>query len=99
MTLELFGFGLMAAALLLYLTHRLEKAMTVNTDKLTAATDRLSVSIATELRQLADAMTSSDAPAQAIVDGTAEKLNALADQLDADDAPPAPTPEAEHPEG
>lgn len=99
---------LVLGILLIYLTHRLENAMTVNTSKLDSAVTRLSTSVATELRQLAEAMTASDAPSQTIVDVTADKLNALADTLDADDAPvveppvvepPVATPEAEHPEG
>lgn len=79
------------AILLIYLTHRLENAMSANSDKLDAALARLTASVAAEMRQLADAITAGDTP----LSTAADKLNALADTLDSDDAPvtpPAPAP-------
>lgn len=79
------------AILLIYLTHRLERIMSANSDKLDAALARLTASVAAEMRQLADAIIAGDTP----LSTAADKLNALADTLDSDDAPvtpPAPAP-------
>lgn len=78
---------LVRGLVVIHIAHSLEKIMPTNSEKLAAALERLTTSVATEMRQLADAISAGDTPVAAAADA----INALADKLDSDD-PAAPTP-------
>lgn len=68
--------------------HLWRKSMSKSLDNVNSAVDRLTASVAKEIRQLADAVSAnSDNIDASAADAIVSKLNALADQLDSDDAP------------
>lgn len=58
-------------------------------ENITTAIDRLHAAVALEIKQVADAI-AAGAGADADFQAAADKLNSLADMLDADDPPPPP---------